>query len=132
MVGTRTERRNGSRRKRADLVARPLVAVLAGACLLALSYLWLCGRCEAMARDLKRLEQERAETHRRRVNEEYKWSNLRTLQNVRAALARFEIPMAWPGEAQVIHLARPLYLEAAPPPAPEQFAFRGPADVRHD
>ena len=95
----------------------PLAALLSTAALLCFGYLWLNGRCESLAQDIKRLEDGKAEVRRRVLNEEYKWSNLCTLRRVREALVQFQIPMDWPDNARVVHISRPLdvaELEPAP------------------
>ncbi len=88
----------------------------------ALSYLWLCGRCQALARDLKRGEDRLAELRRRRLNEDYKWSNLRTHKPVRDALAAFRIEMDWPGKDRVVYLTRSMDLADLPSAPGPQFA----------
>jgi hypothetical protein len=88
----------------------------------ALSYLWLCGRCQSLARDLKRSEDRLAEIRRRRLNEEYKWSNLCTLKRVRDALAAFRIEMDWPGKDRVVYLTRPVDIADLPSAPGPQFA----------
>jgi hypothetical protein len=91
-----------------SLFPAPLAGLLTLAALLALSYLWLCGRCEALGRDIQRMESQRAELRRRVIAEEYKWSNLNSLRQIQQALARFDIAMGWPEERRVIRLARPI------------------------
>jgi hypothetical protein len=103
MVGRRVNRKNNG-----FIFPKSLAAVLAVMGVLALSYLWLCGRCEAMAGELKRLEERRVETRSRRANEEYKWSHLCTLKKVQAQLEAFGCPMALADERCTIRLARPL------------------------
>ena len=104
----RTYRVNRKKEKSGSLFPAPLAGLLILAALLSLSYLWLCGRCEALGRDIQKLEDQRSELRRRVVNEEYKWSNLNSLAQIRQALARFDIEMGWPDERRVIRLARPL------------------------
>jgi len=88
----------------------------------ALSYLWLCGRCQALARDLKKAEDRLAEIRRRRLNEEYKWSNLCTLRKVRDALEAFRIEMDWPGKDRVVYLTRAVDIADLPSAPGPQFA----------
>ena len=104
----------------------PLAALLSTAALLCFGYLWLNGRCESLAQDIKRLEESRAEVRRRVLNEEYKWSNLCTLRRVREALVQFQIPMDWPDNARVVHLSRPLDAAEIEPASRTQVAQTRP------
>ena len=102
-----------------------LLLLLTDVATFALSYLWLCGRCQALARDLKKAEDRLAEIHRRRLNEEYKWSNLCTLKRVREQLALWNIAMDWPARDQVVHLTRPMDPGEVEAPPAMQVARRG-------
>lgn len=112
----------------------PLAVVLALAAVLATGYLVLCNRCEALAEDIRQLERREAEVQRQVVNEEFKWSNMTSLRSIEQALARFDLPLRWPSDRQVIHLSRPLRvaeLTAAPSGGP-QVARRAHAAEGHD
>ncbi len=124
---------NRKRQAEGALVPRLLALVLSVGALLALSYLWLCGRCETLARDIKTIEVRYDEVHRRRLNEEYKWSNLCTLRRVQAALGRFHLEMGWPRQDRVVHLSRPLQMHDPEPEVPRglQYARRETGE-RHD
>lgn len=129
-----THRVNRKKERNGPLFPAPLAGLLTLAALLSLSYLWLCGRCEALGRDIQKLEEQQADLRRRVINEEYKWSNLNSLGQIRQALARFNISMGWPDERRIIRLARPLdatELDPAPPPPqvvlhPSDFSARIP------
>lgn len=88
----------------------------------ALVFLWLESRCQSLARELKRAEDQLAEVRRRRVNEEFKWSNLRTYKNVGAALKAFDIVMDWPGKDRLVVLTRSTDILDPQPPAGAQLA----------
>lgn len=79
-----------------------------------LSYLWLGNQVDAVSRDIKLLERQQDETARHIQNEEYKWSNLRTLSAVQVQLSRFGIEMAWPSRDRVVHLSCPLQNPSLP------------------
>ena len=83
-----------------------LAVVLLGATTTALGYLWLCGRCEDMGRRIKALEQEKTQIERRVVNEEYKWSNMTSPQNMQRLLEAHGLTMTWPLEKNVIRIPR--------------------------
>ena len=82
----------------------PLAAILALVAVTCLSYLWLCGRTEALGSEIKRLENKKAHMQRQVANEEYKWSIAITPQNIKKALDRWELEMTWPTENQVVHV----------------------------
>jgi len=111
MVG---KRKTNRKRNPNNPFPTALAGVLSLLGLVAISYLCLCSRCEALAREIKTLEVRHAELQRRKVNEEYKWSNLRSLKRVEEALARFQIPMSWPRQDQVVHIARPVDIGLLP------------------
>ena len=84
----------------------PLAGILAVAVTLSLGYLWLCGRCDAMGRDIKKLEQRKVELQRKIENEEYKWSNMTSPQNMASLLKAHNLEMTWPGEGSIIRMQR--------------------------
>lgn len=132
MVG---KRRTNRKREAGFLFPIPLAIVLSLAAVLSLGYLWLCGRCEAMGGDIRRLERRQEALRRQVVNEEFKWSNLTSLRSIERALAQFDLPLRWPTDRQVIHLSRPLRAVelTAAPGAPTQVARRGSLPVEgHD
>jgi hypothetical protein len=118
-------------------VPKPLAFVLLLALVLTLSYLWLCGRCDEMARDVKKLELKGETLHRAVLTEEYKWTTMRSEKRIREALARFGIQMDWPANRAVIFLSAELDLEKPviewSAPSSRQFALtRDNAREVHD
>ncbi|MFH0909032.1 MAG: hypothetical protein V1929_09740 [bacterium] len=83
-----------------------LAVVLLGATTLALSYLWLCSGCDDLGRRLKHLEQQKLALQRRIVNEEYKWSNMTSPQNMEKLLQRHGLVMTWPSEKSIVRIRR--------------------------
>jgi hypothetical protein len=71
---------------------------------LALGYVWLGCRCEALGKELKRLETEKAELSKRWLNEEYNWTRMKSPQSIERALARHGIAMTWPRPEQIVRL----------------------------
>ena len=98
--------RNRLRKKNSGESVFPsvLAVVLLGATTLALSYLWLCGRCEDLGRKLKDLEQQKLALQRRIVNEEYKWSNMTSPKNMEKLLQMHGLVMTWPTEKSVVRI----------------------------
>lgn len=74
---------------------------------LALSYLWLDGRCDALGRRIKSLEQQKIALQRQVATEEYKWSNLTTFENMAKLLKQHGLQMEWPKEKSVVRVRRP-------------------------
>ena len=66
----RRKRRNRRRQEQGMGFPAPLALVLVVAAIVALSYLWLCGRCEGLGERIKDLEARKAELERQVVNEE--------------------------------------------------------------
>ncbi len=83
----------------------PLAAVLVLVGVLSLGYLWLCGQCDAAGRRIKDLERQRTEVRRRYLNEEYKWHNLRSQENIERALKMHGLEMSWPERRRAVHIS---------------------------
>jgi hypothetical protein len=84
----------------------PVAAVLSVLSVVALSYLWLGGRCEALGRELKELEAERANLHRVAQHEEYRWARMCAPLSIERALRRYGIRMSWPDKDRIVRLHR--------------------------
>jgi hypothetical protein len=97
-----------------------LAGVLLAATGTSLGYLWVCGRCEDLGRRIKLLEQQKAQIERRVVNEEYKWSNMTSPQNMEKLLQAHKLEMVWPKEKSVVRIHRAPHAE--PAQAEPQFA----------
>ena len=114
-------RRNGEEGHRAlawGIALFGLAAVLAGV------YLGLYNSCETIGRQIKKLETDRAELHKRVVNEERNWATARSIGNMERLMENHGIVMTWPEERHIIRL------HAAEPDEPAQFAARGAAARR--
>ncbi len=101
--------------RQGPLFPAPLAGVLTLAALIALSYLWLCGRCDAISAEIQQIEHRRVELRRRLVAEEYRWAQMNTLSRIRAALANFGIVMEAPEERRILRLLRPVDVEDVEP-----------------
>jgi hypothetical protein len=104
-MAKRRKRRN--RKKRVDGFIFPgsFAGVLVCASVAALSYLWLCSRCEELGREIKTLETQQVELTKKFLNEEYKWMRLKSPKSIEESLARCGISMTWPRRDQVMWLA---------------------------
>ena len=85
-----------------------LAVVLACAIGIALAYLWVDGRCDAMGRRIKQLEQQKEALIRARINEEFQWSNMTSPQNMEKLLRSHNLVMSWPSEQNVVRVHRRL------------------------
>ncbi|MDZ4197741.1 MAG: hypothetical protein U1E27_00485 [Kiritimatiellia bacterium] len=104
-------RRRVNRKKNSGfLFPAPLAILLTAIAGFFLSYLWLCSRCEVLAREIKSVEERQDETRRRVVNEQFKWESQKSLSRIQARLEAAGIVMSFPPPTRVIHLDRPLQL----------------------
>lgn len=93
------------------------LSVLAAA--LAMVYLSLYNTCENLGRQIKKLEHERAELHKRVVNEERNWATARSIRNMEHLMETHGIVMSWPAEQNIIRL------RAEESEEPARYAFHG-------
>ena len=100
----RRKKKNKKKTKEALVFPAPLAAAMMIAAVVALSYLWLCSRCEALGMDIKTLEREKVDVHKRVLNEEYKWSNMKSPRNIEAFLRRHKLDMTWPKEKHIVRI----------------------------
>lgn len=106
---------------------RPMVwgiAIFVLAAGLAMVYLGLHNTCEDIGRQIKKLEAERAELHKRVLNEERNWAMARSFGNMERLMAAHSIAMSWPAEQNIIRL------RASEPDEPAQYALRGGVSPR--
>jgi len=108
--------RNNRRKRDGFAFPAPFTSLVAVAASLGLAYIWLSCRCEALGRDIKALEAEGETLQRRLLNEQCRWTRLKSPENMERALAALKIVMVWPRREQVV------YLHEEPAPAPESGA----------
>lgn len=101
----RKTKKNYKKDQERNVFPAPLAAILALVAVLSLSYLWLCGQCDAAGRRIKDLERQRVEVRKRRFNEEYKWHNMKSQANLERALAMHGLEMTWPEKRRAVHVA---------------------------
>lgn len=98
--------RRRNRKKQTDgfIFPVPFAAILVLGSILALSYLWLDGRCEAIEKEIKVLETEEADLARTYAAEQSKWAHMKTPPNIEKALRRHKMCMVWPDEGHIVRL----------------------------
>lgn len=111
----RALRRVNRKRNRGMSVPPGLILLLVTGVLLAVGYLWIANRCETLSRDIKRIEESRADLQRRVANEQYKWANQTTLRRLEAKLAEFRIEMAFPPSSRIVRLGHAVQLAELDP-----------------
>jgi ATP-dependent protease HslVU (ClpYQ) peptidase subunit len=94
------------------------VSISALAAALAMVYLSLFNTCEQIGRQIKSLEQQRAELQKRVVNEERNWATARSIRNMDQLMEAHGIVMSWPAEQNIIRL------RATEPDDPAQYAYQ--------
>jgi hypothetical protein len=101
------KRKRRNRKKRVDgfIFPAPFAGVLVFISVAALSYLWLCSRCDELGREIKVLEKEQVQLENKFLNEEYKWMSMKSPKNIEETLMRYGIAMTWPRRDQVVWLA---------------------------
>lgn len=126
MANRKSKNRNRKKTKPQGFIfPTPLATILVLVAIICLSYLWLCGRTEALGMKIKRMENEKAKVERRIANEEYKWSIMISPQNLRTSLAKHNLNMAWPEDHQIVHVANASwYLDDSNPAGATQYASR--------
>jgi hypothetical protein len=122
-MARRRKRRNRKKRVDGFIFPTSFAGVLVFVSVLALSYLWLCSRCEELGREIKTLEGRQAELAKKLLNEEYKWTRMKAPGNIETALRRTGLAMTWPRRDQVVWLADARIQES---PALQQFEERTP------
>lgn len=119
----RNRNRNYRKNVKTRLLPGWLVVVVVAAAGLGFSYLWLGARCDALGRRIKDLEKKKVEVRRLVVNEEFKWSNLTTFENITRLLKKHNLEMDWPKQNDVVRLRRPgANLAQADEPATRTYA----------
>ena len=81
-----------------------LANVLVLVAVLGLSYMWLCSRCDALGKDIKRKEADLRAAGKRLSNEQDRWSGITSPVNLERAIRKHRLEMAMPGGSQVVKI----------------------------
>jgi hypothetical protein len=100
----RRTRRNKRKRGNGVKLHAPMIAVLALAATVFISYLWLCGRCQDLGTLIRKMEGEYESSQRRVKAEEFKWSRMKSPRNIRIHLSRHNLNMDWPDEDHIVRI----------------------------
>ncbi|MDY0145676.1 MAG: hypothetical protein RBS84_06780 [Kiritimatiellia bacterium] len=114
-------RKNGREGNRMVFWGVPLMVLVAA---LGMVYLHLSNTCERIGRNIKSLEKDRIELHKRVVNEEHNWGTASSIRNMEQLLTQHGIAMTWPEQANIIRLVERESDE------PAQYALRGNSQRR--
>jgi len=98
--------RNNRKKRRSTrgMVPVPFIVAVVVVAVASLAYIGLGLRCEALGCELKTLEAERADLTKQCLNEEYKWTQMKSPANLEKALKRYGINMMWPRSDHVVYL----------------------------
>jgi len=108
-------RRNGHHGNRALFWGISLLLIVAST---AMVYLSLYNSCERIGRNIKKMEHQCAELHKRVVNEERNWAMARSIANMERLMDAHGIVMSWPEEKNIIRL------QVAEQDEPAQYAYQ--------
>ncbi len=100
------KRKPQKKRKKKNQVEVPFPALLANVlvlvAVLGLSYMWLCSRCDALGKEIKKKEYELDTANKRLDKERNRWSTITSPPNLKAAIAKHRLDMVMPRESQII------------------------------
>ena len=114
-------RKNGHEGNRLTVWGISFVSLAA---VLAMVYLGLYNTCESIGRRIKDLENERAELHKRVVNEEHNWATARSIRNLQHLMETHGIAMSFPDQKDIIRIC------PKDPEEPAQYALRSGSPPR--
>jgi len=97
-------RRNRKKRMDGFMFPVPFAGFVVAASTLALGYVWLGCRCDSLGSDIRELEKESIALNKAYLNEEYRWTRIKSPRNIERALAAHGIQMTWPRRDQVVRL----------------------------
>ena len=122
-----------NRRKRSEGldIHAPSIAILVLAATVFLSYLWLCGKCDAMGSQIKERESELENLNRRVLTEEFKWARMKSPGNMRQYLRQHGLIMDWPDEARILRVPIRVRRGFDQDPDPRVVSMTGSVGGRH-
>jgi hypothetical protein len=103
-MARRKPRKQNTKMDSSYLLPPPALAVVILASIMAITYISVGARCEALGREVALLERELDAKRKVVGNEQSKWQRLKSESNVKRALRAFSLEMDWPRQNQVLHL----------------------------
>ncbi len=82
----------------------PFAVLLVVLSAVALGYLWLGSRCEALGKDIKNLETEQVSLEQAHRAAHCKWDQITSAVHMDRALRRHGIVLLWPDNSQIIRI----------------------------
>ena len=99
-------RKKGRKKTKKNQVQVPFPVLLANVlvlvAVLGLSYMWLCSRCDALGREIKKKEDELLSAQKRLVTEQDLWSSMTSPLNLQRAIRKHGLDMEMPRGSQVV------------------------------
>jgi len=103
-----TKRKKKIVRKKTNQVQVPFPVLLANVlvlvAVLGLSYMWLCARCDALGKEIKKKEAELAAANKRLTIEQDRWSIITAPANLERAIRKHHLEMSMPSENQIVRV----------------------------
>jgi hypothetical protein len=81
-----------------------LANVLVLVAVLGLSYMWLCSRCDALGKEIKKKEAELVAAQKRLVNEQDRWSIITSPGNLQRAIKKHRLGMCMPPDSKIVRI----------------------------
>jgi len=88
------------------LVGLPAAIFLLSIPVMALLYLWLGDRCEAVGREILALDAESRNLQKQCLYEESRWMQMKSPREIEKAMQRYSLNMVWPSERQIVRIYR--------------------------
>lgn len=97
-------RRNRKKTLHAQALPAPWVGVVMVAVTVALGYVWTVARSQTLGNELRALEQKRDALLKSHAHEQFKWTRMKSPENLERELRDRGIAMTWPSSRQVVRL----------------------------
>lgn len=104
MVAKRSSKTKSKKKQARVPFPSMLAYMLVAVTVLGLSYVWVCTRCDALGKEIKRKEAELAAAQKRLVNEQDRWSSITSPANLERAIRKHRLAMTMPKENQVVRV----------------------------
>lgn len=130
-VRLRNRRKSQSR----VVLPSPVILIIVFIASVSLFYLWVCSRTDSLGGDITKLERKLREMERRRLNEEFKWSNMKSPASMEELLARHGLHMIYPPEHNIVRVKadwESTVFAGAQPTVPKQQFASAPGKYMND